>query len=180
MLTFYRRSSWRVCIEIVKANARKRWFKVIYAFILLFLLIGSSGCCGMFNKTHLSAFKGKVIDTDTKKPIEGAVVLVVYHRSSMSIAGSNSYVAHGRETLTDSNGELEIQTKCERLDSVKGWPSANLEIFKPGYGTLWHKRANAAGENKSWPPAGKYVLYELPKLKTIEERKKNVRTAKQI
>ena len=26
--------------------------------------------------------------------------------------------------------------------------------------------------------AEKYVLYELPKLKTIEERKKNVRTAK--
>lgn len=154
---------------------RKRW-SIIGAVIILSFL-STSGCCGMFYYTHLSSFKGKVIDAETKEPIEGAVVLAVYYKSTMSIAGSNSYVAHGRETLTDAKGEFEIPNKCERLDSVKGWPSARLEIFKPGYGTLWHQRAKAVGENKSWPPPGKYIVYGLPRLRTVEERRKNVRSA---
>ena len=51
-------------------------------------------------------------------------------------------------------------------------------IFKPGYGLFPdHQRSKAVGENKSWPPPGKFVVYELPKLKTIQEMKaQHIRT----
>ena len=49
-----------------------------------------------------------------------------------------------------------------------------MEIFKPGYGTLWHERSKALGDNKSWPTPGKYIVYELPKLETEMEKKRNI------
>ena len=30
------------------------------------------------------------------------------------------------------------------------------------------------GKNKTWPPAGKHVIYGLPELKTLKERKNNL------
>jgi hypothetical protein len=48
-------------------------------------------------------------------------------------------------------------------------------IFKPGYGVFPnHKRSEALGENKDWPTAEKYIVYELPKLRMKEERRSNL------
>jgi len=132
-------------------------------FITIFLII--------WPWAFLPPYKGKVIDTDTKEPIEGAVVLVVYYNFYPSVAGNNSYLVGAKETMTDANGEFKIPGKINLIGKAKFMPDGDIEIFKPGYGTLWHKRATAVGENKSWPPAFKYVVYEIPKLKTMEERK---------
>jgi len=130
---------------------------------------------------YLSPFEGKVIDVDTKGPIEGAVVLAVYHKTVHTIAGSNTYAVDAQETLTDANGEFKISLKTGRSEKYSGKLRGKLIIFKPGYGTLQHKRARAIEENKSWPPPGKYIVYELPKLKTMEERKaQHIRTYSEI
>ncbi len=123
---------------------------------------------------YLSPYKGKVIDADTKKPIEGAVVLVIYFVESPGIAGSNFIQENAQETLTDENGEFNITGKIAWFE--KGvWPEGGVTIFKPGYGLFpKHKLSTAVGENRTWPPPRKYVVYELPKLKSFEERKKNV------
>ena len=116
-----------------------------------------------------------MIDADTKTPIAGAAVLAVYHGSTTSVAGSNTYPVYAQETLTDANGEFKISAKTIWFGKVGGWPEGKIIIFKPGYGVFpRHKRSEAVGENKSWPPPKKYIVYELPKLKTREERKKNV------
>ena len=123
---------------------------------------------------YLVPFEGKVIDADTKGPIEGAVVLAVYHKTVHTIAGSNTYAVDAQETLTDANGEFKIHLKTGHSEKFSGKPIGKLIIFKPGYGTLRHKRARAVGENRSWPPTNKYIVFELPKLKTRKERNNNI------
>ena len=145
----------------------KRKIIVIILAVILFIIF-----CPF---AYLSPFKGKVIDADTKKPIEGAVVLVVYRREVLSIAGSNTYPADVQETLVDSNGEFKIPWRIRWFGKAKRWPEANVIIFKPGYGRFPnHKRSEAMGENKSWPSPRKYIVYKIPKLNTIAERKENV------
>jgi hypothetical protein len=127
-------------------------------------------------QSYLRSFEGKVVDAETKEPIEGAAVLAVYYQEVPSIvAGSNHYAVDAQETLTDINGEFKIPAKTVKLEDVSWKPECNLTIFKPGYGVFpGHKLSNAVGENKSWPPPEKYIVYEIPKLKTREEREKNL------
>jgi len=123
----------------------------------------------------LSPYKGKVIDADTKEPIERAAVLVVYTNFYPSVAGSISTTGDAQETMTDENGEFKIPWKVKLYGKAKFTPDGEVIIFKPGYGVLpRHKRSTALGENKSWPPAFKYVVYEIPKLKTRKEMRLNL------
>ena len=83
--------------------------------MLLTSVLFISGCGGIFFPSpyrSLAPFEGKVIDADTKQPIEGAVVLGVYYFTAYTIAGSNSYVEDGQETLTDVNGEFKLPRRC--------------------------------------------------------------------
>lgn len=124
---------------------------------------------------YLSPFEGKVIDVDTKGPIEGAVVLAVYHNTVHTIAGSNTYAVDAQETLTDANGEFKIPLKTGHSEKLSGKPIGKLIIFKPRYGVFpRHKQSEAIGENKSWPPPNKYIVYEIPKLKSMKERDNNI------
>ena len=126
-------------------------------------------------QAYLRSFEGKVVDTETKEPIEGAAVLAVYYGSTDSIAGSSHYAVDAQETLTDANGEFKIPAQTVKLKDVSGKPRGKLMIFKPGYGVFpRHKLSDAVGENKSWPPPEKYIVCELPKLKTKEERDNNI------
>ena len=101
---------------------------------------------------------------------------MLYINFYLSVAGSISSTGDAQEILTDKNGEFKIPWKVNLYGKAKFIPDGEVIIFKPGYGVLpSHKRSTAVGENKSWPPAFKYVVYEIPKLKTKEERKENVR-----
>jgi len=129
----------------------------------------------------LAPHKGKVIDADTKEPIVGAAVLVVYSNFYPTVAGSISSVGDAQETLTDENGEFKIPWKVNLYGDAKFIPDGEVIIFKPGYGVLpSHKRSTAVGENKSWPPAFKNVVYEIQKLKTREEMRSNLPSRPEI
>lgn len=147
---------------------------LLIAMTSIFFVTGCGGVLSPLPYRSLAPFKGKVIDADTKEPIEGAVVLAVYYFTSYGIAGSNSYVEDGQETLTDKNGEFELPRTRRWFVLHRGYPEGTLEIFKPSYGTLWNKRSKAVGDNKSWPTPGKYIVYELPRLETKDERVKNL------
>ena len=124
---------------------------------------------------RLSSFEGKVIDADTKEPISGAVVLAVYYKTVYTVAGSNSYITDGQETLTDESGEFRIPEVKVRSMSKRGSPRGKLIIFKPGYGVFPdHKQSNAVDVNKSWPPPNEFIVCELPELKTEKDRKANI------
>jgi hypothetical protein len=152
----------------------KRIILIIGLVICLSLLLGMSLFRG--GQSYLRSFEGKVLDAETKEPIEGAAVLAVYYQETISPAGSNHYAVDAQETLTDANGEFKIPASVVKLKDVSWKPDCNLTIFKPGYGVFPdHKLSNAVGEEfRGWPTPEKYIVYEIPKLKSIEERKKNL------
>jgi hypothetical protein len=124
---------------------------------------------------HLPSFEGKVVDADTKVPIEGAAVLVVYYKTIYTIAGSNDNPFDAQEAVTNAKGEFKIPEKSGWFGKIRGTALADVTIFKPGYGVFPnHRLSEAVGENKTWPPPRKYIVYELPRLKTKEERIKAV------
>ena len=146
----------------------------------VFLVIEGGGLFSPLPYRSLAPFKGKVIDADTKEPVQGAVVLAVYYFTGYGPAGAMSSVKDGQETVTDKNGEFKLLRTRRWFVLFRGYPEGTLEIFKPGYGTLWDTRAKAMGDNKSWPTPGKYIVYELPILTNMEERKKTAGSAKRF
>jgi len=145
--------------------------------IILSVFCSNLSCVSFGSGTcYLAPFEGKVIDTDTKEPIEGAAVLAVYYGSTMTVAGSNTYAAYAQETLTDVNGEFKIPAKSFQSEKVYGRPRGHLVIFKPKYGVFPnHKKSRGVDLDKGWwPTPKKYIVYELPKLKTREEIRSNL------
>jgi hypothetical protein len=164
-------------LEGVPKITKKKIGCLSVSILGLMLILGTctGGLLSPLPYRHLDPFFGKVIDADTKEPIAGAAVLAVYYTEVYSIAGANSIIVDAQETLTDENGEFRIPKVKRWFVAARGYPRGSPEIFKPGYGTLWHKRATAVGVNKSWPPPKRYIVYELPRLKTIPERRRNAR-----
>jgi hypothetical protein len=125
---------------------------------------------------ELAPFEGRVVDADTKEPIEGAAVLAVYYDDSTSIAGSNTYPIDAHETQTDIRGDF-------RIPEVKKWfggrpgtvVEARLIIFKPGYGLFPSYMAHGFQKVKSVQSSGESsAVYELPRLTTLEKRWTNL------
>ena len=148
---------------------------IVFLFFSFVFHTCSGGVISPLPYRYLSSFRGKVVDYDTGEPLAGAAVLAVYHTTAYSVAGEVGGVVDGQETLTDENGEFKIPAAMRWFFVVyRGYPRGDITIFKPGYGVFPdHKRSEAVGVNKSWPPPKMFIVYELPKLKTREERRKN-------
>ncbi len=96
---------------------------IIIVLLVLFLI--SSGC------VHSDGpYRGRVIELDTGKPIEGAVVAADW---TIETGPHMERVCAAKETMTDNQGEFELPSA-----SCAGSPFAKLHkpwvvIFKPGY-----------------------------------------------
>lgn len=158
---------------------------VVGLIILLFLLVS-------YEYTIAGGpWKGKIIDIETKEPIEGAVVLAVWERVYRTPAGASSYFYEAKEVLTDKEGRFEIPsyTPINLVPLISYMRGPLFTIFKPGYGSLQMAvgqyltgevpRDFLTGQIKAvWDfelSEKKYRLtpglIELPSLKTREERR---------
>ncbi|MBI5674555.1 MAG: hypothetical protein HZC48_01840 [Nitrospirae bacterium] len=177
-------------------NYRLKCFFVIVGIVLLLTSESVAGWL-IYNKPE---FKGKVIDAETKEPIEGAVVVVVYKKHSLisGPGGGYSSVIKIKETLTDKKGEFYFPsyTTVIQPNSIEDY--AEFIIYKPGYGSYPNYQVTPHGLNaeseyiffsKGIGSAGElealvqrkietikvtFGLVELPKLKTREERLKAI------
>ncbi len=96
--------------------------------------IFNAGCAYSFIE-YDGTYKGKVIDADTREPIEGVVVLGTWYREYPTAAGAVHKFYDAKETVTDKNGEFEIPGVGLVL---RMWPLPGIEpmyvmIFKAGY-----------------------------------------------
>ena len=97
-------------------------------YILLLHLFVLSGCApAMYDVS----FKGKVIDDDTKEPIEGAVALAIWTTWMLTPAGEVDDYYDAYETVTDQEGNFLIPGKGPRVTTNLNPMQVN--IFKAGY-----------------------------------------------
>src|SRR4030066_1175644 len=80
-------------------------------------------------------WKGRIIDIETKEPIEGAVVLAVWQRAYITPAGDNTYFYNAKEVLTDKEGRYEIPSyrPINLLPLISYIREPEFTIFNPGY-----------------------------------------------
>jgi hypothetical protein len=106
----------------------------ILLFSTLLFLLTASHACASWIIYHKPAFEGQILDGDTKEPIEGAVVVVLYNKRTIGLgAGTLSSVINIRETLTDKEGRFRIPPYTTLIQPFSWEDNANFIIYKPGY-----------------------------------------------
>jgi len=149
-----------------------QFLKISRISILLLLVVITCVCTGCVSLARIDGpYRGKVIDAETKQPLEGVVVHGTWYTVMGTVGGASSDWYDSAETLTDKNGEFSISgqglllfTRIEEMD---------LTIFKAGYEQF---RPNPwSGLKGKWPHDeviwdGNYPTFRLKKL-SMEERK---------
>lgn len=108
----------------------------IFLVVLLFLSLGGNAWG--------ATFKGKVIDADTKQPIEGAVVVASWLEETTTPGATHTRLKDVKETLTNKKGEWMIEGPKGReggnimaiftlLTGTYYTRTPEFIIFKPGY-----------------------------------------------
>lgn len=113
-------------------------------------------------------YHGKVIDKETKQPIEGAAVLAVWWKETAMIGHPIESVHDVQETLTDQDGNFTIPgTSTVSLNPFSRIHEPVFTIFKPGYEAIGNRRLKP-------PDKGERIVLELGRLKTREEKLRNM------
>ena len=148
-----------------------------YMLIIATLLV----CSGCVSTLRLDGpYKGKVVDAETKQPLEGVVILGVWNKVYGNVAGSTSEFYDSVEILTDKNGEFSIPGKGLLVFSFLD--EMDVVIFKAGYEILgygpWYNfKTRTALKYVRWD--GDIPTFMLKRL-SYEERKKRVLTRPNI
>ena len=154
---------------LMRMKGRDMKIKTVVLFSVFFLLLAS--CC--YPIRYDGPYRGRVIDTDTGKPIEGVVVLGVWYKEIATVAGGVSSYYDATETVTDKNGEFRIQGLGLKILSNVG--PMDVLIFKAGYEYIgmgpWEsfKEDEILRKRIRWE--GERLIVPLKKL-TMEERRK--------
>jgi len=84
---------------------------------------------------HKPEYRGKIIDAETKKPLEGVVVVACYSTSDVigGPGGPSSREIGAREALTDENGIFVIPPYTAIMNPIAREDPTGFIIFKPGY-----------------------------------------------
>lgn len=100
-------------MKIFKTRKGRIWY--IFAFLLILRLTISPSSC-TFDKTY----QGKVIDSETLKPIQGAVVISKWREWRGAGFLDKSSIKIAKETLTAENGEWIIIGPKGQYDGSRG------------------------------------------------------------
>jgi hypothetical protein len=126
--------------------------KYLKLCLLILLLLPINGCIYMGGP-----WKGKVMDVETKQPIEGTVVLMFWYRQLLTPFGRDASFYDAREAVTDKAGEFMLPSyfTISLIPLIAYVAEPEFIVFKPGYGSL-HLRL------------GNYLVYENEKMKVNE------------
>jgi hypothetical protein len=146
---------------------------ILSVFMLMLWMQGSTSCALAKDRVY----GGRVIDFETKEPIEGAVVVAYWYERMAAPAGGDTRLNEVKETLTDMDGAWSITGPEEESgDPYYSYATGTYYIqhprfivFKPGYCPWPDGFALNSCRGKMKPGgAGKVAEgenIELPKLK---------------
>jgi hypothetical protein len=153
--------------------------KYLKLSLLILLLLPINGCIYMGGP-----WKGKVLDVETKQPIEGTVVLMFWYRQLLTPFGRDSSFYDAREAVTDKAGEFRLPWyfTISLIPLIAYVDEPEFIVFKPGYGSLHLRLGDYLAYENEKMKVNEFELFgkkyrltpgvvELPQLKTKEERK---------
>jgi hypothetical protein len=127
-------------------------------------------------------FRGRVIDSETKEPIEGAAVVAYWYEAMPTLAGEATRLKDVKETLTDKNGEWSISGEEGKphtehpyfhlITGIHYTRHPQFIVFKPGY-CSWPEGFYIEACKDKIRSSGEFMTgktYELPKLTDREDR----------
>lgn len=151
--------------------------KAMFAIVFFILLISTA------SPISAATFKGKVVDADTKEPIEGAVVVAEWSGETTTPTATHSTLKDVKEVLTDKKGEWMIKgPKGGKIGNMKTIISVitgayftkrpRFYIFKPGYCPCPAVPGIKVCSQRMKPLGvdGEGETLELPKLTNREDR----------
>lgn len=109
-----------------------QFLKSVKSLIVLMMsmaMLCCSGCVTYFG--YDGPYEGRVVDRDTRQPIEGAVVHGTWVRSHPGPGGASSSYYDSREVLTDKGGNFSI--KGAGLLMLSNIEEMEVNVFKAGY-----------------------------------------------
>ena len=134
--------------------------KLVFIFLIVFALGATQSFSeGSWLIFHKPEFKGRLIDEETKEPIEGAVVVVVYQKYIPGWpAGGYSSVVKVKETLTDKKGEFHFTSYTTIIQPLSWEHWSTFTYYKPGYKSLPTFNTET-GERLSFLPQNVHEVY---------------------
>jgi hypothetical protein len=157
-------------METIRLSERLVVHQKLFILFLIGLLVlpASSEAAG--------PWKGRVIDQETKKPIEGAVVLMVWYKHHGIMDQTRTY-HDSEEVVTDAEGRFAIASRWYWSIFVFT-QRPEIYVFKGGYGQ-WRiqdygdyteEKYKYVMERAAARLTGEGAVLELPRLTTREER----------
>src|SRR5207253_10192749 len=121
-------------------------------------------------------YRGRVIDADTKQPLEGAVVVASWSHVKMYPLHSSVVRYAVREAVTDHDGQFMIDAKSVEERAPRRTLHPHFVVFYPGFATYgiipFPERVSRQGDF-----FGEGATIGLRPLKTHEERLRQLQSA---
>ncbi|MGH7795891.1 MAG: hypothetical protein ACREQ2_13540 [Candidatus Binatia bacterium] len=122
-------------------------------------------------------YHGQLVDAETGEPLEGAVVVVVWHTEPRIAMDPPEYFHDAKEALTDAQGKFRLEASpAINWNPFMAIKDPNIVIFKPGYEPFALLRTLTRQGFKSFEDVDqalrKGTTIKLPKLKTTEQTRK--------
>lgn len=139
------------------------------------ILLVVTGCGHLVYSSD--AYRGQVLDAETRQPLVGAVVLAIWYREVSFIpfaAHSPAEDYHDAlEVLTDAQGEFTVPAKTH-LTTIGKIREPEFVIYYPGYGYYSGFQVHPVGKEIETSYEQRFFHVELRKWKTREERMRNL------
>lgn len=142
-ITKYEKFNDEIHLIIVTEQMNKVTFTMKNAFVaastaLILLLLFASSSPASWLHYEKPAYRGQILDDETRQPLQGVVVKVFYYKQILAILGSGQELLKVRETLTDKNGIFYVPSYSTTIDPFSQSSFARFVFFKPGYGGSYH------------------------------------------
>jgi hypothetical protein len=115
---------------------KKRLLSAIIITFISFCL--AAPCFAGWLIFHKQEYRGKIIDAETKEPIEGVVVVALYYVHAIigGPGGPDQRFIHAKEALTDVNGEFVIPPYTTLMSPNAFDLDPDFVIYKAGYASF--------------------------------------------
>jgi len=143
---------------------------IVITVLLISFIVVAVGFTGFRVTKVYGPYSGRVLSSETEKPIAGAVVLAKVYTFHPSFGGNVRYYASIYEAETDTDGRFLIPEFIAAKRKKPSWweISPEFRVFYPGYGVYpFHPKVSSTITKGQW-------TIKLPPLSDKKERHKNL------